>query len=850
MSRGTSFAIEVNPAIPERLARLEELANNLWYSWDRPTRALFARLDTELWNSSGHSPKAFLKRVEERRLVEASLDDVFLGNFNRVVSAYDTYHAERTPQHGNRELREGDLIAYFCAEFGLHESLPIYSGGLGILAGDHCKAASDLRLPFVAVGLLYRQGYFSQTIDGDGAQKANYADSDFEELPVVPVLDAAGAGVRVQVELPGRAVHAKVWRAQVGHLALYLLDTDVEENSERDRDIGHRLYGGDRATRIEQELVLGVGGVRALEKLGIRPGVWHINEGHAAFMILERMRALVARGLDHAAALEAVAASTVFTTHTVVAAGHDQFSAEMLKTYLHALREQCRMSAEELLALGGSPGGTDFNMTALAVRGSRFQNGVSRIHRHVSAELLGHLWPQLDPAESPLGYVTNAVHIPTFLAPEWIELFDRYLGFDWSRRLGDPECWRRIDRMPDQLCWAVHQSLKAQMLHLIRYRAGERHFRNQGSEAHLDRMLRLADPLNPGVLTIGFARRFATYKRAGLLFHDLDWLREIVNDSARPVLFIFAGKAHPADEPGQGMIRHVNNMARRQDFEGKLLLIEDYDLRLARRLVSGVDVWLNTPLYPYEASGTSGMKAGINGALNLSVLDGWWGEGYDGRNGWAIKPASDLADSERRGLEESRTLYELLQDQVVPLYYAKSDTGFPSEWVRTVKRSMASILQRYNAGRMLREYVDHCYAPAARQSARYASDDFAAARTVAAWKAKVARAWPNLRLRRLDAPKKKMRFGEHLRMEVAVALNGLAPEDVVLELRLGGRAGHPSDGARSFRFVHTGPINDAEQRYVLELDPERCGHLEYRVCAYPCHELLTHPLELGLICWL
>jgi starch phosphorylase len=839
--------IEVNPGIPERLARLEQLANNLWYSWDRPTRALFARLDTELWNSTGHSPKAFLRRVEERRLVEASLDDVFLGNFNRVLSAYDTYHAERTPQHGNRDLRANDLVAYFCAEFGFHESLPIYSGGLGILAGDHCKAASDLRLPFVAVGLLYRQGYFSQTIDADGAQKANYADSDFEELPVVPVLDPAGAELRVQVELPGRAVQARVWRAQVGHLALYLLDTDVEENSERDRDIGHRLYGGDRATRIEQEIVLGVGGVRALEKLGIQPTVWHINEGHAAFLILERMRALVAQGLDHAAALEAVAASTVFTTHTVVAAGHDHFAPEMVKQYLHTLREQCRMSDEQLLALGASPDSGEFNMTALAVRGSRFQNGVSRIHRQVSAELLGHLWPQLDPAESPIGYVTNAVHVPTFLAPEWIELYDRYLGFDWPRRLADPECLARMDRIPDQLVWAVHQSLKSQMLHLVRYRAGERHFRNQGSEAHLDRMLRLADPLNPNVLTVGFARRFATYKRAGLLFHDLDWLREIVNDAARPLLFIFAGKAHPADEPGQALIRHVNNMARRTDFEGKILLIEDYDLRLARRLVSGVDVWLNTPLYPYEASGTSGMKAGINGAVNLSVLDGWWGEGYDGRNGWAIKPASDLADPERRNLEESRTLYELLQDQVVPLYYAKTDAGFPVEWVRTVKRSMASVLQRYNAGRMLREYVDTCYAPAARQSARYAENDFAAPRTVAAWKAKVARAWGNVRLRRLDAPKRKMRFGERLRVEVAVALNGLAPEDVALELRLRGDA---REKAQSFRFAHAGPLSESEQRYVLELNPERCGHLEYRVCAYPYHELLTHPLELGLIAWL
>ncbi len=852
MTKGTTYTLEVNPRLPHQLVRLEELANNLLYSWDRPTRLLFSRLDSRLWSEVGHNPKAFLKRIDEQKLVDAADDPVFLGNLSRVLSAFDVYLKEPLRRNGSEWLRKNDLIAYFCAEFGFHESLPIYSGGLGILAGDHCKSASDMRLPFVGVGLLYRQGYFHQTIDNEGNQRALYADSDFEDLPVTPVLRADGSEVRVSIEFPDRNVQIKVWQAHIGHVTLYLLDTDLAENSLDDRDITHRLYGGDRVTRIQQEIVLGIGGVRALDELGIKPTAWHINEGHPAFLVLERARALVVQGLPFNAALEAVAVNTVFTTHTPVPAGHDHFSAETIASYFSGLRKQIGLTEQEFFALGAANGGQEFNMTALAIRGSRFQNGVSRIHGGVSSHICAPLWPELDPSESPLSYVTNGVHVPTFLAPEWADQFDKFLGFDWSHRVGSPGFHERLGAMPDHLFWSVRQSLKAQMLHLVRHRVTRQHLRNNGSQAHLDRLLRNADPLNPNVLTVGFARRFATYKRATLLFQDLDWLRTILGDEAKPIVFIFAGKAHPADVPGQNVIRELNRITRMPEFEGKILLLEDYDLHLARRLVTGVDVWLNNPLFPLEASGTSGMKAGINGVLNLSVLDGWWGEGYDGHNGWAIKPVAESLDEVRRNFEESRTLYELLQDHVIPTYYRRGEMGYSPEWIRMAKHSVASILPRFSSNRMVNEYLAKFYLPATRQGRRYAESDFEPARRLALWKQRVREIWPKVTMRRLDAPQKRLSFGDGLRLEVGILLAGLKPEDMALEMLIVKQAGHEEDRhPKSYRFESEGRLTEqGEHRFVLELSPESCGKLEYRIRLYPHHELLTHPFELGMMRWL
>ena len=850
--RGTPYRLDVRPSLPPRLQRLEELANNLWYSWDRPTRTLFARLDRALWQTIGHSPKAFLRNVSQKRLDDAAEDPVFLNAYHRVLSAYDTYHGDPTRGDRTAHLQQGDVIAYFCAEFGLHESLPIYSGGLGILAGDHTKTASDMRMPFVGVGLLYRQGYFQQTIDGEGRQHAAYSDTDFELLPVDPMLRDDGSERRIALDLPGRRVQVKLWRARVGHVTLYLLDTDIEENGPHDRAITDQLYVGDRATRLEQEIVLGIGGARALAELGIRPDCWHVNEGHPAFLAYERIRMLMVGGLGFDAALEAVAANTVFTTHTPVAAGHDHFPEALVRAHLEAACPELRGDLDAAVALGHSPSSRDFNMTALAVRASRYQNGVSRIHGRVSSQICAELWPQIEADENPLQYVTNGVHVPTFLADGWYEVFDDHLGPGWPQRLFDPACWKGVHDIPDSQFWNVHQNLKAEMLHLVCHRIRAQHARNQGSEAHLDRMLKLADPANPTVLTIGFARRFAAYKRATLLFNNLDWLREITGDPKRPVLFIFAGKAHPADQPAQDLIYRIGEVARMPEFESKILMIEGYDLRLARRLVAGVDVWLNNPVHPLEASGTSGIKAAINGVINLSVLDGWWGEGYDGKNGWAIKPASDALDAARRDAEEARTLYELLQDQVIPLYYAATPAGYAPGWVAMAKESIASIVPRLSSMRMMTEYVDRFYRPATRQWRRFAEQDFQAGRELAAWKEKLRAAWSGVTLRRVDQPVARVAFGGRLRIAVAAKLNGLAPEDVAVELVLA-RPGTElaSQRAASERLPFERVLPETgEHLFALDYAPQLSGRIEYRIRAYPANALLTHPFELGMMAWL
>jgi starch phosphorylase len=629
---------------------------------------------------------------------------------------------------------------------------------------------------------------------------------------------------------------------------LFMLDTDLAENNERDRAIAHRLYGGDRTTRLEQELMLGVGGVRALAAMDLRPAVWHINEGHAAFLILERVRALMGDGMPMEAALEAVAANTVFTTHTPVPAGHDQFNDGTVLPYLKSCFGELNV-----MPLARPPAGGDFNMTALAIRGSRFHNGVSRIHGGVSQRLLKDFWPQVTPEENPVGYVTNGVHVATFLAPEWSEVLDRFLGVGWMHRLGYPGIWEKIRDIPDHIFWSVRQDIKARMLHMVRHRLMIQHTRNHGSESHLERLLRYADPAKPHVLTIGFGRRFATYKRATLLFNDMERLQRIVSDRERPVLFLFSGKAHPADEPGQDLIRAIAQMSQAPDFEGRILFLEGYDLHLARRLVSGVDVWLNNPVHPLEASGTSGMKAGMNGVLNLSILDGWWDEGYDGDNGFAIKPASPELEAHRRDREEARTLYEILQDRVVPLYYqrpnAGANAGYSPEWIRIAKRAMASLLPRYDASRMLGEYVSKYYLAASRQGRRYSDNGYEGARTVAQWKARVRAAWPGVAARRLDTPKTRIQFGESVPVEIAVRLNGLAPADLCVELLLARGVREAPMVQHSHELAADGPLEGGEHRYRIDLKPGLAGRLDYRIRVFPRHELLTHRFELGLACW-
>ncbi|MGD8642335.1 MAG: alpha-glucan family phosphorylase, partial [Gammaproteobacteria bacterium] len=781
---GKLFSLEVQPKIPSPLARLEELANDLLYTWDRNVRSLFYRLDEELWHSSGHSPKVFLRRISQERLEQAVEDQMFMEDYTRVLSVYDTYKKPRNPVVETLNP-ETDLIAYLCAEFGFHESLPIYSGGLGILAGDHCKAASDMALPFVALGLLYRQGYFTQTIDNLGNQIPHYSTTNFEDLPIHPAIDPNGNEVQVTVVSNGQTITIKVWEARAGRIKLYLLDTDVPQNSEEVRSITHRLYGGDRSTRIQQEIVLGIGGVRALQAVGLNPTIWHINEGHSAFQIIERCYQYVLDGMNFTSALELVAAGTVFTTHTPVAAGHDIFEHSLIDKYLDDFDKQLGISREEFLRLGDSPGNEgSFNMTALALRGSRFQNGVSRIHGGVASHMEGYVWPQIPHEENPISYVTNGVHVPTFLAREWVNLFDMRFK-EWRNKLTDQDYWHCIDEIPDHRFWSLRQSIKAEMMEHVWRRAVIQMRRNGCSEAQIKRLVRFVEPRETDILTLGFARRFATYKRATLLFSDPERLARILNIENRPVMVIFAGKAHPHDQPGQHLIRVIHEMSRRPEFEGRILLLEGYDMSLGRKLVSGVDVWLNNPEYPMEASGTSGEKAGINGVINLSVLDGWWGEGYTGDNGWGISPHGQEFDADYRNQEEAKDLLDIIENDLIPMYYDRDGRGYSEKWVRMSKASMRTVIPNFNAQRMVDDYVNHFYTRANNHRKSLSASGHEPAHELSAWKIKIAEVWPKVTMRRIDDSHTRILAGESLPIRIAANLAGLTPDDVIVECVVG-----------------------------------------------------------------
>ncbi len=851
---GTRFSLEVQPRIPAQLQGLEQLANNLIYSWDRGVRGLFFRLDRDLWEQCGHNPTLFLRRVGQERLDKAAADPVFLQDFRGLMSACDSYLEFRNRRGTKGLLGDSDLVAYACAEYGLHESLPIYSGGLGILAGDYCKAMSDMNVPFVAIGILYRRGYFNQTIDADGNQIATYAASRFEDLPIACARCREGNPLTVAVSIANREVWLRVWEVQVGHIKLYLLDSDIEQNSAEDRAITYQLYGGGAVNRIQQEIVLGIGGVRALRALGLAPKVWHINEGHAALQIVERCRELVAQGLDFASALEAVAANTVFTTHTPVAAGHDVFEHGLVRHYLAAQVAELNIPVDQFLALGASPGNEHrFNMTALALRGSRFHNGVSAIHGGVAARTESYVWPQIEPAENPIRYVTNGVHVPTFLAREWVTYFNQQFGSGWRNELCNRDYWRRIDDIPDQVFWAQRELFKNRLAEALCERIQRQHARNGSSPAQINRLTCHLERGERSVMMIGFARRFATYKRATLIFTDEARLARLLNDPERPVIFIFAGKAHPDDHPGQALIRAIHHQARKPEFEGKILLIENYDIALAREMVSGVDVWLNTPQYPLEASGTSGQKAAINGVLNLSVLDGWWAEGYSGDNGWGIAPHGPHHAQEFRDREDARELFDLLEREVIPLYFEfeRNCQSYSRGWVARAKAAMKTTIPRFNAERMVADYIREYYARAVRQSERLARDDWAGARALAAWKHRVIAGWPAVSAERQDVPLASIHADETLPIRVAVELGALTAADVMVECVLGVEVADGEFEARAHHtLAHDGRAPDGRALFAIDLKPDAPGLQCYMLRAYPHHELLSLRFEMGRMLWI
>ncbi|WP_372965681.1 alpha-glucan family phosphorylase [Marinobacter sp.] len=849
MQKATEFRLEARPKIPEAIARLDVLANDLLYSWDHGVRGLFARLDLPLWQKVEHNPKLFLRRVSQQRLNEAASDRVFLAEYRRVLSSYDVYlEAEPGPEIQQALDPGNSLVAYFCAEFGFHESFPIYSGGLGILAGDHCKAASDLGLPFVAVGLLYQQGYFIQSIDAQGHQIARYQCHASNELPITPV-EINGRQLLVSVPFPGRDVYARVWLAQVGHIRLYLLDTNTPENNREDSQLTLQLYGGDSVTRISQEMLLGIGGTRALSELGIQPTVWHINEGHAAFQILERCRMTMANGLSFDAALEAVAGATLFTTHTPVPAGHDRFPRDLLAHNLGPYLEQSGLDFDHIFTLGAKNGGDSFNMTSLGLCGSRYHNGVSRIHGGVASYMEREIWPQIPPEENPIGYITNGVHVRTFLAPEWASLFDIQAP-NWKSELLNPSFWEFVDQIPDFHYWSVHKALKQQMAEFTLRRLQRQHSRNGTGQSVTHRMARQLTSPDKDVLVIGFARRFATYKRATLIFSDLARLERLLTNPKQPVVLVFAGKAHPQDKPGQQLIKVIHDLSMQPLLMGHIILLEDYDQAMARRLLSGVDIWLNTPEYPKEASGTSGEKAALNGALNLSVLDGWWGEGYDGTNGWAIAPRDTGLDAEFRNREEAHDLLDLLEQEIVPLYYERGSQGYSQGWVIRSKASMKTILPRFNAQRMVMDYVRNYYQPATAQGLRLSADNGALARELAEWKARVRNAWTGVSIKVQGCIEERCAWDESVAITVSVALNGLMPEDVRVECLVEPECTgtHKLPGPDRFILDPVGEEN-GETLYTTRIAPPYPGLQTVRIRMCPYHKAQTHPHELGAMLW-
>ncbi len=849
--------LEITPTIPRSLARLPELAANLFFSWHRPIRALFEDLDPELWKQTNGNPRLMLRCLDQQSLERHADDQAYLARYHLALQTLDGYL--------RLAAGEGTLVAYFCAEYGFHESFPIYSGGLGVLAGDYCKAASDERANFVAVGLLYEQGYFTQTVDTDGLQLAEYLEHDPRDLPVEPVRTASGDWVKVSVRVATRDVVARVWKAQVGRVPVYLLDTNCAENAPSDRDITHRLYGGDESTRVRQEMILGIGGVRALRAVGLQPAVWHLNEGHAAFLILELLREHVHAGLPFNAALEAVAAQCVFTTHTPVAAGHDAFGLELIVQHFEGFIRELAIPVERFLELARAPAAPGlFNMTRLALNGTRHVNGVSRIHGAVSARLCADQWPEVRPEDNPVGFVTNGVHVPTFLHQRWMEFFDRELGGEWRERLRDPDFWRTLERVPAERYWVTAQEVKSRMLANVRERLQREYDRKGGSPAQLRHVTRLLDPQRPDVLTLGFARRFATYKRATLLLRDRARLARLISNPERPVVLLFAGKAHPADEPGKQVLRELRQLMMSQEFVGRVIFLEDYDLQLARSLVSGVDVWLNNPIAPLEASGTSGIKAAINGRLNLSILDGWWAEGWAQDNGWGI-PAANVHDPERRDALEAELILATLAEEVLPLYYDRDDTGCPRDWVNRSKRAMMTVIPRFNMRRVLYDYTRGLYVPAAGEYRRLAVDRFTGARTLADWKQRVRAAWPKVSLKLLSDTARDLPRGERLRLRVAAALNGLAPADVRVEFAarrllpeadlspppLSSYAQASREGWWQAAFSATDEQDgDGAMVFALDVEPPACGQFRTEVRVYPWHELLSHPYELGLMKWL
>lgn len=843
----------VAPRLPERMAALLEVANNMWWCWDHDAIELFMRVDRDLWVSTNQNPRRLLGEISQLRLEELANDESFLAHLQRVRAKLQRYLDDNSWAARNPEADPSMLVAYMSAEFGVHESVKVYSGGLGVLAGDHLKAASDLGVPLVGIGLLYREGYFSQYLNSDGFQQETYPRNDFYNMPLTHALDSKGVPVVVDVEFPGRNVKANVWICQIGRVPLYLLDTDHDGNSPEDRTITAKLYGGDHDTRVRQEIMLGMGGVMAMNALGLKPTIYHMNEGHAAFMALQRIKELVLhQQLTFDQAIETVKAGSVFTTHTPVPAGNDMFDAGLINNYFKKYCKDVGIGFDHLLELGRqNPADTHepFCMTVLALRMSSGANGVSKLHGEVSRDMWNLTWKGVPTNEVPITSITNGIHTRSWISPDLADLYDRYLGPGWVDSPDDQSIWKRIDEVPDTELWRTHGRRRERLVSFARRRLYKQHEVRGATATELRTCMEVLDP---EVLTIGFARRFATYKRGSLILRDIERLRKMLLHPLTPVQFIIAGKAHPADTAGKQIIREFFQFAQGHDVRRRILFIEDYDVNVARYMVQGVDCWLNTPRRPMEASGTSGMKAAANGALNISVPDGWWCEAeHLGANGWSIGRGETYASADEQDLVESQALYEILEQEVIPLFYQHGRDGFPREWVSRMKSAIRTIGPVFNTYRMVQEYADRFYIPATSRRNALIKSDRSRALALADWKRKLRSAWSGVSVLNVEAaPTEGLLVGERLPVRAEVALGELSHTDVTVEIYYGevsprGQVpdGHPVE--MEFTSAREGNICCFEGAITCKTT----GQQGLTVRVIPHHADLAQKHETTLIAW-
>ena len=839
---------KVVPDLPEKLKPLLVIASNLWLTWNPEAIKLFITMDSDLWEKNQHNPIRILGEISQEKLDELAHDEGFLSELQRVSEQLDQYLHLLSSINRTQQVS----IAYFSAEYGLSDTLPIYSGGLGVLSGDHVKAASDLNLNFHGVGLLYQLGYFQQYLNMDGWQQDFYQVNDFHNMQVHEVKKPDGLPLEIELDFPGRKVYAKVWQIRVGRVSIHMLDSNIDKNSDYDRRLTSQLYGGGPETRLQQEIILGIGGVKMLEALGIQVTAVHMNEGHSAFAPFERARMLMKNdGLSFAEAMELVRQSSVFTTHTNVQAAHDVFNPELLKNYFGNYLKEFNIPLNEFMAFGRVDHENqqeNFSMTVAAVKNSAFVNGVSTLHAQVAKDILKNLWPTVPLEHVPIQPITNGIHIPSWISFEMNDLFERYLGGKWREKQDYRDAWEKVLNIPDPELWNVHEIRRRRLIAFTRQRLQKQLIAKGASNLLVSES---QEALNPVALTIGFARRFATYKRAYLIFKDRERLLKILNNPERPVQLIFAGKAHPQDQAGKELIKDIISFMSTEHLRGKIAFVEDYDINVARYLVSGVDIWLNTPLRPFEACGTSGMKAACNGVLNFSVLDGWWDEAYDLKNGWAIGNREAYSDKKYQDEVESKAIYSILEKDIIPLFYERGSDGLPREWIRMMKHSLVTIASRYNTNRMVKEYFNKFYKNASDNYAKLSADGFAACRELVKWRSRMRNEFPAVRIENVQADTSRTyKSGEAFRVKADLFLGKVQPGEIRVDVYYGTLVGE--DVLHHSALVTLGDVEKIEEgrfRFSGVIPCTRTGSFGFKLRVTPFHPLLSDPNQMNLVIW-